>query len=60
MAKLQNDRRGEPVYDMRVKANKELIDWTVKNFGYDRDTGTERTMNSTIVTALRTLRDIKS
>lgn len=60
MAKIQTDRQGFPVVDFRVKAPTDIVEWTVKNFGYDKETAQERTMNNTIVTALRTLRDIKS
>jgi hypothetical protein len=60
MAKIQTDRMGQDIKDFRVKAPVDIIDWTVKNFGYDKNTGQERTMNATVVHALRTLREIKS
>jgi hypothetical protein len=60
MAKQQTDRQGQPIYDMRVKAPQDLIDWTTSVFGVDRESGQERTMNATVTAALRELKRIKS
>ncbi len=60
MAKIQNDSRGQALYDFRVKAPLDVVTWVKDTYGYDQSTGQERTMNATVTTALRELMQIKS
>jgi hypothetical protein len=58
--KIINDSRGQPLVDCRSKIPQDVFDFVKSQYGYDRSTGSERTNNAAITTALRELMQIKS